>query len=55
MMQAWSCCGWQKGTSLDKASLNSEEIKPVVIAIIELRLFEGIREGESEPVNRKFD
>ena len=55
MMQAWSCCGWQKGTSLDKARLNSKEIKPVVIAIIELRLFEGIREGGSESVNRKFD
>ena len=35
-------CSLQKGTSLDKAMLNSEEVKPVDIAIIELRLSEGI-------------
>jgi len=30
--------------------LNSEEIKPVAVAIIELRLSEGIREGVSQSV-----
>ena len=34
----WSCCSWQKGTSPDKATLNSEEIKRIAIAIIELHL-----------------
>ena len=24
-------CGWRKGTSLDKAMLNGEEIKPVTL------------------------
>ena len=44
MMQALdqSCWGWQKGTSQDEAMLNSEEIKPVAIAITKLRLSEGI-------------
>jgi len=42
----WSCCGWQNGTSPDKAMLNSKEIKPVDIAIIELRLSEGIKGRE---------
>jgi len=42
MMQAWSCCGWQKGTSPDEATLNSEEIKLVALAIIKLRFSEGI-------------
>jgi len=27
-----SCCGWQKGTSQDEATLNSEEIKPVTLS-----------------------
>ena len=31
-----------------EATLNSEEIKSVVIAIIKLRLSEGISKGESE-------
>ena len=37
-----SSCGWRKGTSPDKAMFNSEEIKPVAIAVIELRLSEHI-------------
>ena len=37
----WKCWGWRKGMSSDKATLNSEEIKPVAIAIIELHLSEG--------------
>jgi len=46
----WSCCGWQKGTSLDEATVNSEEIKPVAIAIIELRLSKGISQSISQSV-----
>jgi len=37
-----SSCGWRKGTSPDEAMFNSEEIKPVAIAVIELRLSEHI-------------
>jgi len=44
MMQALELLWLAKGTSLDEAMLNSEEIKPVAIAIIKLRLSEGIRE-----------
>ena len=33
---------WLAGMSWDKATLNSEEIKPVALAIIELHLSEGI-------------
>jgi len=47
MMQALELLGWQKGTSPDEVTLNSEEIKPVAIAIIELRLSEGISKGVS--------
>jgi len=32
-----------KGTSPDEAMLNSEEIKPIALVVIELRLSEGIR------------
>jgi len=38
----WIFSGWWKGTSREEATLNSEEIKAVAIAIIELRLSEGI-------------
>ena len=42
-MQALEFCSWQKDSSRDKGTLlNSEEIKPVAIAIIELHLSEGI-------------
>ena len=37
-------CGKQKGTSRAEATLNSEKIKPVALAIIELHLSEGISE-----------
>ena len=36
-------CGVPKGMSQDKVTLNSEKIKPVALAVIELRLPEGIR------------
>ena len=47
-MQALELLQLQKGTSPDEAMLNSEEIKPVAIAIIELHWREGIREEGSE-------
>jgi len=36
--------------SSDEATLNSEEIKAAAIAVIELRLLEGISEGVSQSV-----
>ena len=42
MMQALELLWLVKGMSLDEAMLNSEEIKPVAIAIIKLCLSEGI-------------
>ena len=44
-----------KGLSPGEVTVNSEEIKPVAIAIIELCLSEGISKGVSESVSRKFD
>ena len=35
-------CSMPKGTSLDEAMSNSEKIKPVAVAVIELHLSEGI-------------
>ena len=37
-------CGMPKGTSQDEAMSNSEKIKPIALAVIELRLSEGIRQ-----------
>jgi len=37
-------CGMLKGTSQAEATLNSEKIKPIALAIIELRWSEGIRQ-----------
>ena len=52
----WSCCSWQKGTSLDEATLSSEEIKPLAVTIIELCLSEGIskRVDQSISLNKEF-
>jgi len=38
-------CGVPKGTSWAEAMSNSEKIKPVTLAVIELRLSEGIRQA----------
>ena len=38
-------CGIPKGTRRTKAMSNSEKIKPVALAIIELRLSEGISQS----------
>jgi len=40
--------GWQKGTSRDEATLNSEETKPIALAVTELRLSEGISQSDSQ-------
>jgi len=39
--------GMAKGTFQAKAMLNSESIKPVTLAIVELHKSEGIRQGSS--------
>jgi len=54
MMQALELLRLAKSTSPGKATLNSEEIKPVAIAIIELRLSEGMRERVSHAVIGKI-
>jgi len=41
----WNCCGWQNGMFWDEATLNSEEIKPVTLAISEICLSEGISQS----------
>jgi len=46
-----------KGTSRDEATSKSEKIKPIALAVIELRLSEGIRQLVSQkkiPLNKKF-
>ena len=47
-------CGMPKGTSQAEATLNSEKIKPVVLAVIKLCLSEGISQLLSQSVTRKF-
>ena len=44
-------CGMPKGTCRDEATLNSEKIKPIALAVIELRLPEGTGR---QLVSRKF-
>jgi len=39
--------GVEKGTSQAKATSNSKKLKPVVVAIVELRKSEGIRQAVS--------
>ena len=43
-------CGMPKGTSRAEAMSNSEKIKPVVLAVIKLRLSEGISKAVSQSV-----
>ena len=47
-----NCCGWWKGISTDEATFNSEEIKPVAIAIIKLHVSEGISRSVSQSVSQ---
>ena len=59
MIQALELQQLTKGTPPDEAMLNSEEIKPVAIAIIELHLSERISkrgsQSVSQSVSRKFN
>ena len=43
-----------KGTCPAEATPNSEKIKPIALAVIELRLSEGIIQFLSKSVTRKF-
>ena len=47
-------CGMTKGTCQAEATSNSEKIKPIALAIIELRLSEGISQSVTQSVSRKF-
>jgi len=42
--------GMAKGTSQAKATLNSEKIKPLALAIVELHKSEGIRQAGRQAV-----
>ena len=46
-------CGMPKGTSRAEATLNSEKIKPVAIAVIKLCLTEGISQAVRQSVSHK--
>ena len=45
---------YAKGTSQAEAASNSEKIKPVALAVVELCLSEGISQLLSQLVSRKF-
>ena len=45
MMQALELQWLAKGTSLDEATLHGEEIKPIALVVIELRLSEGVSQS----------
>ena len=47
-------CGMPKGTSQAEAMSNSEKIKPVALAVIELRLSEGISQSVRQLVSRNI-
>ena len=48
-------CGMPKGTCQAEATLNSEKIKPVAVAIIELHLSEGISYLVSQSVENSVE
>ena len=45
-------CGMPKGTSRDEVTSNSENIKPIALAVIELHLPEGIRQAGGQAGRR---
>ena len=45
---------YAKNTCRAEATSNSEKIKPVALAVIELRLSEGISQSVTQSVSRKF-
>ena len=48
-------CGMPKGIYRAEAKSNSEKIKPVALAVIELRLSEGISQLLSQSVENSFE
>ena len=55
MMWALELLRLQKGTSRDKATLNSEEIKPIALVVIELYLSEGISQSDSQSYSKSVE
>ena len=55
MMQALELLQLAKDTFRDEVTLNSEEIKPVALAIIELHLSEGISQPVSQLVSQSVE
>ena len=45
-------CGMPKGTCRAEATSNSEKIEPIALAVIELRLSEGISQSVSQSVTQ---
>ena len=45
----------EKGMSWDEMTSNSVKIKPIALAVIELRLSEGTSQSVSQSLSRKFD
>ena len=48
-------CGMSKGTSRAETTLNSEKIKPVALAIIELCLSEGTSLSATQSVSQSLE
>ena len=48
-------CGMPKGTSRAEATSNSEKIKPIALAVIELRLSEGISQSVTQLVTQSVE
>ena len=49
----YTYCGMSKGTSQAEATSNSKKIKPVALAVIKLRLSEGISQSVTRKLNFK--
>ena len=48
-------CGMPKGTCRAEAMSNSETIKPIALAVIELRLSEGISQSVTQSVENSVE
>jgi len=48
----WSCCSCQKGMHRDEVTLNSEAIKPIVLAVIEICLSAWRHQSVSQIVSQ---
>jgi len=46
---------WAKGTSQAEVTSNSEKIKPVALAIVELRESEGIKQAGRQLVSQSVE